>query len=525
MTIGSAGKAFRVLLTPIALLLLFACADTAQIPPAQSHGSTSRLFGRAYDEITTFYIAPRAPKDVALPALRRLTTLDPALAVVEEGDDLVLRDKDAVVTRLPQPAPRDAAGWGEITMALLTAATEDSTAVARLSDDEREKALFAGITATLDRFSRYSSPDAAREERAAREGFEGIGVTIDYANEDVIVTSVVAGGPAERAGLRVDDRILAIDGAATGAMPHDEVVRRLRGPSDSQVEVILRRAGEAVPLRRMVGRAYIVVPTITAHRDGATAVLRISSFNEHTNEMLRDEFEKLRRDGHGPLRGVVLDLRGNPGGLLDQAVSVAGAFLPSGRVVSTTGRNPSSNQEFEARRGDIAAGLPMAVVVNGGSASSAEIVAAALQDAGRAVVVGTSSYGKGTVQMVLRLPNDGELILTWARLVTPAGYVLHEHGLVPSVCTSGEGEGEAALGALLRRSAQHNALAEKPRASLNEAEWSELRRRCPTQTKDRDIDIRAAERVLASPTLYAHLARVELPAVIARGTVPHGGLQ
>ena len=440
MTIGSAGKAFRVLLTPIALLLLFACADTAQIPPAQSHGSTSRLFGRAYDEITTFYIAPRAPKDVALPALRRLTTLDPALAVVEEGDDLVLRDKDAVVTRLPQPGPRDAAGWGEITMALLTAATEDSTAVARLSDDEREKALFAGITATLDRFSRYSSPDAAREERAAREGFEGIGVTIDYANEDVIVTSVVAGGPAERAGLRVDDRILAIDGAATGAMPHDEVVRRLRGPSDSQVEVILRRAGEAVPLRRMVGRAYIVVPTITAHRDGATAVLRISSFNEHTSEMLRDEFEKLRRDGRGPLRGVVLDLRGNPGGLFKSSIETAEMFLPDGLIVHTQSRLREFNETHKSHNPDALA-FPLVLIVDGETASSAEVLAGALKENDRALLVGQPTYGKGTIQCIVPLEVvSAGVRITVAKFLSPSGQPYNGRGVTPHVLVEVSGD-------------------------------------------------------------------------------------
>ena len=138
MAIGRAAQAFRVLLTPVTLLLLFACADTERVSPAQREAGTSRLFARAYEEVMNYYIQPLAPKDLAVPALRRLASLDPALAVAVEGDEIVLRDKDAVVRRLPQPGSRDAAGWGEITAAMLTSATHESSAVANLTEDERD---------------------------------------------------------------------------------------------------------------------------------------------------------------------------------------------------------------------------------------------------------------------------------------------------------------------------------------------------------------------------------------------------
>src|SRR5262249_52074259 len=150
-------------------------------------------------------------------------------------------------------------------------------------------------------------------------------------------------------------------------------------------------------------------------------------FNHQTTQNLADQILAARRAMGTGLRGVVLDLRGNPGGLLDQSVAVADLFMTDGPIVSTKGRNPDSVQFYRAAPDDILAGLPIVVLVNGGSASAAEIVAAALQDSGRAVVVGSASYGKGTVQTVLRLPNDGELTLTWAKLISPAGYTLHEH--------------------------------------------------------------------------------------------------
>ena len=154
---------------------------------------------------------------------------------------------------------------------------------------------------------------------------------------------------------------------------------------------------------------------------------------------------RCKREMGQRLRGIVLDLRGDPGGLLDQAVSLADVFIAKGPIVATVGRHPASRQYFEASGDSVAPQVPIVVLINGGSASASEIVAAALQDAGRAVVVGTASYGKGTVQTVLRLPNDGELTLTWAQLVAPAGYLLHEHGVVPTLCTSDLGNDDQSV--------------------------------------------------------------------------------
>jgi carboxyl-terminal processing protease len=199
------------------------------------------------------------------------------------------------------------------------------------------------------------------------------------------------------------------------------------------------------------------------------------------------------------LRGLILDLRGNPGGLLDQSVEVASLFLDATPVSSTIGRVPESIQYFAAPHRDVER-LPMVVLVNGGSASASEIVAAALQDTGRAVVVGTASFGKGTVQNVQRLSNDAEMTVTWARLLTPGGYVLHEHGVVPTVCTANLPEDGAGLGGALRD--ESTALV-RPRASLDEAGWRRLRALCPGDREDHDVELMAAKRVLDDPALYA----------------------
>jgi carboxyl-terminal processing protease len=211
-------------------------------------------------------------------------------------------------------------------------------------------------------------------------------------------------------------------------------------------------------------------------------------------------------DSHGEaVTGVVLDLRGNPGGLLKQSITVADLFVTQGDIVNTRGRHPDSHQHYEATGEDIAHGLPIVVLVDGKSASAAEIVAAALQDRRRAVVIGTTSFGKGTVQTVIRLPNDGEVTLTWSRLVAPSGYVLHGLGVFPAICTSGVSEDET--GVLARRLEQRGktvAIMESWRkAGLREADRRRtLRAACPAQRRHETLDIEVARRLLDDPALY-----------------------
>ena len=210
----------------------------------------------------------------------------------------------------------------------------------------------------------------------------------------------------------------------------------------------------------------------------------------------------------------MLDLRGNPGGLLDQAVSLSDVFMAKGPIVSTVGRHPASRQYFEASGDSVAPQSRVVVLINGGSASSSEIVAAALQDVGRAVVVGSTSYGKGTVQTVLRLPNDGELTLTWAQLVTPSGYLLHEHGVVPTLCTSDLADDDNRCRSLCSARRERSGTAPeapRPRASLDDRTWSQLRRSCPARQGDHQLDVKVAKRLLADPLLYSQAVRAIAP--------------
>jgi hypothetical protein len=258
-------------------------------------------------------------------------------------------------------------------------------------------------------------------------------------------------------------------------------------------------------LRDGIGGVGSVGPSVTMTRDRDIAVFRILSFNQDTTRELVRDLGAALRETPARLRGVVLDLRGDPGGLLDQAVGVADAFVARGPIVATSGRHPASRQLFEASGDSLAPLLPIVVLINGRSASAAEIVAAALQDPGRAVVVGSSSYGKGTVQTVIPLPNGGELTVTWALLIAPSGYLMNGHGVVPTLCTSDLGDDAHAVEVALQRAAAGapSPLAPRPRASLSEADWTQLRRSCPERLDNPRIDLVVAQRLLADPDLFS----------------------
>jgi carboxyl-terminal processing protease len=489
----------------LSLLTLAGCAVQGSLPA----DTDAKLFTRGLDAIADLYIEPVSSRRLALSAIARLSRLDSELQVSDSvgtgsAAALALTYGGREVGRYAMPADTDSREWGELVATVIATAKMASPRLAALSQDTIDEIAFDGMTAALDRFSHYSAPKLARDQRAARDGFGGIGVTIDISEDAFRVTAVTPQSPADRAGIRPEDQIVAIDGVATTGRSQEAVVQQLRGPVGSAVAISVLRPGTAQPGDLQLQRALVVVPTVTASRDGDIAVFHIASFNRSTTQRIADGLADAQQQTGGHLAGIVLDLRGSPGGLLDQAVSLADLFIPDGPIVSTVGRHPASHQYFAASGSGIAPRIPLAVLINGSTASAAEIVAAALQDVGRAVVVGSSSYGKGTVQTVLRLPNDGELILTWARLVTPSGYFLQTHGVVPTLCTIDLGDDEGALATGLQRVSfpSVGGLLARPRAALDERAWSELRHLCPGRRTRPAIDLQLAEQVLADPKLY-----------------------
>ncbi|MEQ1619525.1 MAG: S41 family peptidase [Terricaulis sp.] len=291
-----------------------------------------------------------------------------------------------------------------------------------------------GMLASLDPHSSYMDPAEYREMQVTTRGeYGGLGIEVTSEDGVVRVVSPIDETPAARAGVQAGDYLIAIDGQSIVGLTLNEAVQRMRGDPGTDIKITIAREGVDsfdVTLRREV----INVRAVTWRVEGGdVGVIRISTFNERTSAMLQDAIRGVKRDTGGRLRGVVLDLRRNPGGLLEQAVDVSDAFLDGGEIVSTRGRH--SDERRNARRGDDLAGVPMAVLIDGASASAAEIVAGALQDRNRALIVGTTSFGKGSVQTLIPINGgrDGALRLTTQRYYTPAGRSIQGAGIEPDM--------------------------------------------------------------------------------------------
>ncbi|HEV2162388.1 MAG TPA: S41 family peptidase [Stellaceae bacterium] len=486
------------------VLALCACAaqptgSGVQPTPLANSGETE-LFSETYQSIIEYHVDATRADALSLAALGDLTSVDPDITVNRDGDDIALH-RGSQIWRLHAPAPFDTAAWGTLTATLVQTARDASPKVAAVAPDKLEQELIDHMLATLDRFSHYARPAVAREWRAARDGYGGIGIILADAPETRI-TAVMADSPAARAGIHINDRIVMLDGVSSNALSPTQLRSRLRGPALSTVVLGIQRAGLDKPLNLTLQRAHLVPPSVTLEERGDVAVIAVASFNQQTGDGVIDALARAHREMGGHLKGIVLDLRGNPGGLLDQSVIVASQFLDGGTIATTIGRNPESFQYFAAPADHHADSLPLVVLVNGGSASASEIVASALQDAGRAVVVGTSSYGKGTVQTVLRTSNDGELTVTWARLIAPKGYFLHHHGVVPTVCTAGLAD-NADAGVILAKSP--GPTLNEAREALDDAGWTALRAACPPAPEHDPLDLRVARHLLENPVIYARL--------------------
>src|SRR6516225_4373388 len=303
-----------------------------------------------------------------------------------------------------------------------------------VSDDTLVESAINGMLTSLDPHSNYLNTKNFNDMKVQTRGeFGGLGIEVSMENGLVKVVSPIDDTPAARAGLKPGDLITHLDGDPVQGMSLPEAVEKMRGPISSEIKLTIRREGRD-PFDVKLTRATIKIQSVRSHLEGDNlAYIRITTFNEQTDVGLNNAMKNLKQQAGGKLLGVVLDLRNDPGGLLDQAVAVADAFLEKGEIVSTRGRRSEDAQRYNARPGDIAAGLPVAVLINGGSASASEIVAGALQDHHRAILLGTKSFGKGSVQTIIPLPGHGAMRLTTARYYTPSGRSIQAKGIDPDI--------------------------------------------------------------------------------------------
>ncbi len=304
--------------------------------------------------------------------------------------------------------------------------------------DERKliEAAINGMLTSLDPHSSYLPAEAYSEMREQTRGeFGGLGIEVTQEEGFVKVVSPIDGTPAAEAGIKAGDFITQVNGENLAGLTLDEAVNMMRGPVGSEIVVTIAREGTDEPFDVTIIRDTIKIAAVKARTDQQTVILRITTFSDQTfsglEEGIRKSVEEL--GGIDKVNGFVLDLRNNPGGLLTQAIAVSDAFLEKGEIVSTRGRKPEDSERFNAEPGDLAQGKPVVILINGGSASASEIVTGALQDHHRAIVVGTKSFGKGSVQTVIPLKGDAAMRLTTARYYTPSGRSIQSLGISPDI--------------------------------------------------------------------------------------------
>ena len=298
------------------------------------------------------------------------------------------------------------------------------------------EAAINGMLTSLDPHSSYMSADAFADMRVQTRGeFGGLGIEVTQQDGFIKVVSPIDGTPADKAGIKAGDFITHVDGESVLGLTLDQAVDKMRGPVGSEIVVTIGREGTDEPFDVSIIRDTIKLTAAKSRVEGHSVVLRVTTFNDQTYDNLESSMKKAIEDAGGmdKINGFVLDLRNNPGGLLTQAIEVSDAFLDKGEIVSTRGRNPQDSERFNAETGDLAQGKPMVVLINGGSASASEIVTGALQDHHRAIVVGTKSFGKGSVQTVIPLRGEGAMRLTTARYYTPSGRSIQSLGISPDI--------------------------------------------------------------------------------------------
>lgn len=387
--------------------------------------------------------------------------------------------------------------------------------------DERKlmQGAIQGMLETLDPHTVFMPPEIFKEMKIDTSGeFGGLGIEVGRKGEATVVTTAVEDTPAARAGIRVGDELVAIDGESLRGLGLPDVLRRLRGPAGKRVLLTIRREGFTAPRELAIIRDHIRIISVEGALYGDLAYLKVKSFQDRTALYLRKELERMREQNGGkPLRGAVLDLRNNPGGLLEQAVAVSDLWLPGNlTIVSTRGRQGTPATEEHSKDKDTEPDYPLVVLVNAGSASASEIVAGALQDHGRATILGTQTFGKGSVQTVIEMEDGSGLKLTIARYYTPKGRSIQEKGITPDYWVP------ETPGAPVKEEPREKDLERHFKAEPSAASASEVAappKELPATVKPWEVTSKLADHQLKMALNYLHgLAGGEAPAPVKTST-------
>nr|WP_255673904.1 S41 family peptidase [Komagataeibacter sp. FNDCF1] len=538
-TLGHIPRDTFILLLVIARLTTAACADDTPAPPRSptpqpptQEDSVDTAEGTGMDlavissvmQASLSFLQPRTLEsheihDFALWGLNGLSALDPSLSIEEQHGFLQLAATQKTVLALPVPAADDVPGWSAAITRILDVAWHHSAAMRSTGADGVLQGFFDELFNHLDPYSRYIPPQAAVSDRSTRTGGEATaGLTLGLDHHAIMITAVNANGPAWPTTLAAGQIVRAINGRSTESRSLDTVNAWLNGPSGSLVRITVEAKGRQMTVT--LHRASTPPETVFAYTSGKHVVLHITAFSANTAEEMSQYLdEAMNVPG---LSGLVIDLRGNRGGVLQQAVTTSALMLDHGVAAITQGRDPQANHVWAVQGGDMTNGLPIIVLVDGRTASAAEILAAALADQKRGVVVGSATLGKGLVQTIGQLPNGAELFVTWSRVLAPLGWPLQGLGIMPQVCTS---LGEAELDRQLQNLAEGTAdsrewvtAARQIRYPVDLSRILTIRKACPAAIGT-DGDLDAAYSLLDNPVEY----RAALATIPDEGANPPNG--
>ncbi|WP_020593540.1 S41 family peptidase [Kiloniella laminariae] len=503
----------------LALLFLITACSAPYHPSNQIYDkkTATSLFSQGFDYVTEYYIDEIDVSRLALAGLDNLSTIDPDVEILDSGNALTVSYDGVPLSRYSYPDNLNSRSWALLTASAIESVKQQSPDFQQATGEQIYLAVFDGVVGELDRFSRYSAPEQATNNRDSRNGFGGLGIRYVKEEQGAHIISVMENTPAESVGLKAGDIIIEVNHSDIRKLSEDSITHLLKGPENSRVSLtVLRKEAESSLKQQQltfeVTRQRIVIQTITYTPHDNIAYIQISGFNKSTTTSLRSKVRKAQKEMGKNLKGYILDLRNNGGGLLSEAISAADLFIPSGTLVSTRGRHPDSHQYNDAHSTDFAQGLPVIVLVNAYSASSSEILAAALQDSERAIVVGSNSFGKGTVQKVFELPNRSEIAVTWARFHAPSGYAIQGRGIIPDICTTRSNTRTVDDVIAQLKSGTLPISSETRTLSLlpeDEDALEKLKATCPQSAQPSDLEEDVAEMLLTTPALLS-LAKGEL---------------
>ena len=490
------------------LLLLLLIAPAHAQPVAVAGGFDPLLVANVYATALAFMtprtLEPVAASQLTVWGLRGFTALDPDVVTELRDGKLRLAARDRELLVRPAPPEADVNGWASAAAELSSAAVAASALVRRAGTQGIVQSFFDELFNHLDPYSRYVPPREAGEDRERRSGQAGAGLRLVQRGAAIAVAEAISDGPGAIVGIRPGDTILAVDGQSTQGRDARTVEKLINGPEGTRV-IIQWRGRDGRTRTAALERAMVPPETVYSQRIGNMLLLQVTAFNRSTDSHMAHAIEQGFAGAH-PSEGIVLDLRGNRGGLLRQAVTASDSLLPAGIVAMTAGRDPDATRIWRSVSGDLAENIPVVVMVDGRTASAAEILAAALADRGRGVVIGSSTLGKGLVQTIAPLPDGGELFVTWSRVLAPRGWPIQGLGVLPQICTSlGLSTLDSQLASLAhgrQPMAQALAIHHAARAPLPPAQILAIRSACPA-AEGREADLDAARLLIHDPAAYA----------------------